>query len=80
MTKLLLKAGADVNAQGECYENALQTAAHFAHEKNFKLLLEHSAVVTQEEDFDSSQNTASYRVKDISLHLPHTIKWNHKYS
>ena len=60
VTKLLLKAGADVNAQSECYENALQTAAHFAHEKNFKLLLEHSAVVTQEEDFNSSQNTASY--------------------
>ena len=74
VTKLLLKADADVNAQSECYENALQTAAHFAHKKNFKLLLKHSAVVTQEEDFDSSQNPASYRVKDISLHSPHTIK------
>jgi len=27
VTKLLLKTGADVNAQGEEYENALQTAA-----------------------------------------------------
>lgn len=41
--QVLLDAGADVNAQGGEYGNALQAASVFSKEKVVKLLLRHGA-------------------------------------
>ena len=45
VVKMLLDAGADVNAQGGEYGNALQTASSRGHEAVVKLLLENGADV-----------------------------------
>jgi ankyrin repeat protein len=42
---MLLDAGADVNAQGEQYGNALQAASELGHEKIVQMLLDARADV-----------------------------------
>ena len=45
VVKLLLDKGADINAQGGEYGNALQAASHRGHERVVKLLLDKGANV-----------------------------------
>jgi hypothetical protein len=58
---LILKAGADVNAQGGSYGNALQAASVGGHEKIVTLLLDKSAAVNaQGENHGNALQAASY--------------------
>ena len=59
---LLLEKGADVNAQGGEYGNALQAASHRGHEKVMQLLLENGADVNAEDgEFGNALYEASYK-------------------
>ncbi|KAI9876330.1 MAG: hypothetical protein M1830_006749 [Pleopsidium flavum] len=58
--RLFLKAGVDVNAQGGRYGNALQAAANRGQKAVFELLLQNGAVITQDGEFDSAWDAASY--------------------
>ena len=58
--KLLLDAGPDINAQGGYRGNALQAAAHGGDKASFEILLQHGAVITQEGNFDSAWEAATY--------------------
>jgi ankyrin repeat protein len=51
VVKLLLDKGADVNAQGGCYNNALQAASQEGHEQVVKLLLDKGADVNAQGGF-----------------------------
>ena len=45
VVQILLDKGADINAQGGRYGNALQAASYGGHEKEVQMLLNHDAVV-----------------------------------
>ncbi|KAF2452237.1 hypothetical protein BDY21DRAFT_260258, partial [Lineolata rhizophorae] len=54
VVELLLEKGADVNAQGGHYGNALQAASSLGREKIVQLLLEKGAGVNTQGDSDYS--------------------------
>ena len=59
--KLLLEKGAEVNAQGGKYGNALQAASYLDHEAIVKLLLEKGAKVNaQGGEYGNALQAASY--------------------
>jgi hypothetical protein len=61
ITRLLLNKGADVNAQGGDYGNALQAASWGGHEQVVKTLLDKSADVNaQGEDYGNALQAASW--------------------
>jgi hypothetical protein len=47
MARILIEKGADVNAQGGYYGNALQAASHGGHEQVARLLIENSVHTTR---------------------------------
>ena len=47
VVKLLIEEGADVNAQGGCYGNALQAASAGGHEAVVRLLLDRGAITSE---------------------------------
>ena len=61
MVKLLLDEGADVNAQGRRYGNALQAASEGGHKAVVKLLLDKGADVNaQGRQYGNALQAASY--------------------
>ena len=62
LLKLLLEKGADVNAQGGEYGNALQAASYKGHSEIVKLLLEKGADVNaQGGEYGNALQAASYK-------------------
>jgi hypothetical protein len=62
VAKMLIEAGADVNAQGEYYGNALQAASEGGHEKVVRMLIEVGADVNaQGEYYGNALQAASAR-------------------
>jgi ankyrin repeat protein len=60
VTRLLLEKGADANAQGGCYGNALQAASYGGHQQVVEMLVREGANVnTQGGDFGNALQAAS---------------------
>ncbi|CAN9393024.1 unnamed protein product [Alternaria alternata] len=70
MAELLLDKGADVNAQGGRYGNALQAASAKGHEQVVKTLLKAGANVdAQSEDYGNSLQAASYEGHELIVKM-----------
>ena len=68
--KLLLDAGADVNAQGGFYGNALQAASYNGHDQTVKLLLDAGADVNvQGGSYGNALQAASYNSHEQTVKL-----------
>ena len=52
---MLMDAGADVNAQGGVYDNALQAASSRGHEKIVEMLIAKCAKLAHQECIDNSK-------------------------
>ncbi|KAF2174534.1 hypothetical protein K469DRAFT_506722, partial [Zopfia rhizophila CBS 207.26] len=59
IVRVLLKAGAEVNAQGGYYGNALQAASYRGHEEIVRVLLKAGAEVNTEDRHEDNPPQAS---------------------